>query len=200
MSNSEGKEERPDKVLEGEAAEQEAQPDELVAELTAQVEAAQEEIARISAERDTWQSKATLLFDQYNRAKSDFDGFRKRTERDFEDRLIREKSEFLENLLEVMDNFERFLKAAESSSSSDPGFAAFHKGVEMIQRQFMDTLSREGVERIESPVGKQMDPQYHDAVAAVDGGGEHGVVVEELRTGYTYKGTVLRATRVKVIR
>ena len=95
MSNSEGKEERPDKVLEGEAAEQEAQPDELVAELTAQVEAAQEEIARISAERDTWQSKATLLFDQYNRAKSDFDGFRKRTERDFEDRLIREKSEFL---------------------------------------------------------------------------------------------------------
>ena len=198
MSNSEGKEERPDKVLEGEAAEQEAQPDELVAELTAQVEAAQEEIARISAERDTWQSKATLLFDQYNRAKSDFDGFRKRTERDFEDRLIREKSEFLENLLEVMDNFERFLKAAESRRAG-PRVCRFSQGRGDDQRQFMDTLSREGVERIRVPRRQADGSQYHDAVAAVDGG-EHGVVVEELRTGYTYKGTVLRATRVKVIR
>ena len=96
-----------------------------------------------------------------------------------------------------MDNFERFLKAAEFVGPT-PGLP-LSQGRGDDQRQFMDTQSgRRGANRV--PVGKQMDPQYHDAVLAVDGGGEHGVVVEELRTGYTYKGTVLRATRVKVIR
>ncbi len=186
----------------------EAEPEDRVKELTARVAeleeqlgALTEEVTRVASERDTWQSKATALFDQYNRAKADFDGFRRRTERDFEDRLLREKAEFMKALLDVMDNFERFLKASEKGrSSGDANFDAFHKGVVMIQKQLMDVLLREGVEPIESPVGKVMDPEYHDAVAAQDGGGEHGTVIEELQTGYTYKGTVLRATRVKVIR
>lgn len=172
-----------------------------VAELEERLASAAEELERVVSERDTWQSKATALFDQYNRVKADFDGFRKRTVRDFEDRLIREKGEFIRELLEVMDNFERFLKASEKGlASGDKNFEAFHKGVVMIERQLMDVLLREGVTPIESPVGKPMDPEYHDAVAAQDGGGEHGTVVEELQTGYMYKGTVLRPTRVKVIR
>ncbi|HHX28029.1 MAG: nucleotide exchange factor GrpE [Bacillota bacterium] len=172
-----------------------------VAELEEQLEAASEEAARLTSELDTWQSKATALFDQYNRTKADFDGFRRRTERDFEDRLLREKSDFMKALLDVMDNFERFLKAAEKGiDSGDAHFDAFHKGVVMIRKQLMDVLLREGVEPIESPVGKVMNPEYHEAVAAEDGGGEHGTVIEELQTGYVYRGTVLRATRVKVIR
>jgi len=172
-----------------------------VAELEERLASAAEELERVVSERDTWQHKATALFDQYNRVKADFDGFRKRTVRDFEDRLIREKGEFIRELLEVMDNFERFLKASEKGlASGDKNFEAFHKGVVMIERQLMDVLLREGVTPIESPVGKPMDPEYHDAVAAQDGGGEHGTVVEELQTGYMYKGTVLRPTRVKVIR
>lgn len=172
-----------------------------IAELEDQVEAQREEIARVSGERDTWQSKATALFDQYTRVRSDFEGFRKRTERDFEDRLIREKSDLIKDLLEVMDNFERFLKAAEKTGpSGDASFAAFRKGVLMIQRQLMDVLLREGVEPIESPVGKEMNPEYHDAAVAQEGGGEHGIVVEELQTGYMYRGTVLRPTKVKVVR
>lgn len=186
----------PDAVVELEAKVKELT--DRVSELAAQVEAGKDEISRTAGERDTWQTKATALFDQYTRAKADFDGYRKRTERDFEDRLIREKSELLKSLLEVMDNFERFLAAAEKSG--DSSLDAFHRGVVMIQRQLTDVLLREGVEPIQSPVGKAMDPEYHDAVAAQDGGGEHGTVIEELQTGYTYKGTVLRPTRVKVVR
>lgn len=172
-----------------------------VAELEERLASAAEELERVASERETWQHKATALFDQYNRVRADFDGYRKRRERDFEDRLIREKGEFIKELLEVMDNFERFLKASEKGrASGDMNFEAFHKGVVMIEKQLMDVLHREGVTPIESPVGKVMNPEYHDAVAAQDGGGEHGTVVEELQTGYMYKGTVLRATRVKVIR
>jgi molecular chaperone GrpE len=204
-SEEAGEEKVPDK---SEAPQGDLPAEDQVKELTAQVVeleeelgALTEEVTRVASERDTWQSKATALFDQYNRAKADFDGFRRRTERDFGDRLLREKAEFMKALLDVMDNFERFLKASEKGrSSGDASFDAFRKGVVMIQKQLMDVLLREGVEPIESPVGKAMDPEYHDAVAAQDGGGEHGTVIEELQTGYMYKGTVLRATRVKVIR
>ena len=82
----------------------------------------------------------------------------------------------------------------------DSAVLAFSKGVDMIRRQFVDTLEREGVELIPSPVGGPMDPNLHDAVSAQEGGGEHGIVTDELRKGYLYRGMVLRPTRVRVIR
>jgi molecular chaperone GrpE len=173
-----------------------------VSELEAQLAEAAGKIAAASGERDAWQSKATAIYDQYLRVKSDFDGYRKRTERDFDDRLTREKAGFLRAVLEVMDNFERFLHAAEETGpeGGERGFDAFFKGVDMVRKQLMDTLLKEGVEPVEDPVGKQLDPNFHDAVAAQDGGGERGTVVEEVQRGYMYKGLVLRPARVKAIR
>lgn len=173
-----------------------------VAELEAGLAERDEQLAELASWCDTWRSKATAIHDQYLRAKADMDGFRKRTERDFEDRLVREKSDFLRELLEVADNFRRFLSAAEKSGADDGerGFDAFVKGVIMIEQQFMETLRKEGVEPIESPVGRQMDPAFHEAVAAQEDGGEHGTVVTELQRGYVYKGLVLRPTKVKVVR
>jgi molecular chaperone GrpE len=161
-----------------------------------------ERLSQVTGERDTWQSKATALFDQYTRAKADFDGFRKRTERDFEDRLTRGKADYLRSVLDVLDNFDRFLAASGKSGpeAGDKSFDAFYKGVSMVHKQLVDTLVREGVEAIENPVGKQMDPAFHDAVAAQDGGGEHGTVIEEIQKGYVYKGLVLRPSRVRVAR
>ncbi|QUL98118.1 MAG: nucleotide exchange factor GrpE [Candidatus Fermentithermobacillus carboniphilus] len=160
------------------------------------------EIDSLTKERDEWKSKAQAIWDQYLRARADMENFRKRTERDIEDRVRRGKADFLLNFLEVVDNFERFLSAGEKTLAGreDSGFRAFVKGVEMIYRQMMDLLSKEGVVPIECPVGKQLDPQYHEAVMTQDGGGEHGTVVEELRRGYLYRGNVLRPSRVKVIK
>lgn len=188
----------------GEASEAGAKVAELesrVAELEAALAASAEQVAALTAERDTWQQKATAIYDQYLRAKSDFDGFRKRTERDFEDRLTRAKADYLASVLDVLDNFDRFLSAAEKSGQAggERSFDAFFKGVSMVHRQLMDVLAKEGVEPIANPVGKQMDPALHEAVAAEDGG-EHGVVLEELQKGYVFKGLVLRATKVKVAR
>ena len=150
----------------------------------------------LAAERDVWVEKAQTANDQFLRARSDLDRFRKRTERDLEDRIIREKADFILSLLEVLDNFDRALDAAQPN----PALQAFIKGVDMIRRQFAEALKREGVELIPSPVGHPMDPNLHDAVAAQEGGGEHGIVIDELRKGYVYRRTVLRPTRVRVIR
>ncbi len=172
-----------------------------LAEVEAALAASAEQVSALTAERDTWQEKATAVYDQYLRAKSDFDGFRKRTERDFEDRLTRAKADYMASVLDVLDNFDRFLSAAEKSGQAggERNFDAFFKGVSMVYKQLMDVLAKEGVQVIENPVGKQMDPALHEAVAAQDGG-EHGIVLEEIQKGYMYNGLVLRATKVKVAR
>ncbi len=74
------------------------------------------------------------------------------------------------------------------------------KGMAMIRRQLTDALQKEGVEPIPSPAGQPMDPNLHEAVLAQEGGGDHGIVLEELLKGYLYKGLLLRATQVKVVR
>jgi molecular chaperone GrpE len=162
---------------------------------------ARQEIDTISKERDTWRSKAESIFQQYNRLKDDMSAYRRRTERDLEDKIDRSKAESFRKLLDVLDNFDRFIQASEKTGAeTDKSFQSFFKGVTMIHRQLLDCLAREGVEVIQSPVGQMMNPEFHEAVAAQDGGGEHGTVVEELQKGFTYKGSVLRATKVKVIR
>ncbi len=172
-----------------------------VSALWDQVHELEDRMAALSADRDAWAEKAQAAHDQFLRARSDLDGFRKRTERDLEDRITRGKADFILSLLEVLDNFDRAMDAAASSSAPmDSAVLAFSKGVDMIRRQFVDTLEREGVELIPSPVGGPMDPNLHDAVSAQEGGGEHGIVTDELRKGYLYRGMVLRPTRVRVIR
>jgi molecular chaperone GrpE len=196
-----------------------------VSALANQIRELEGRVAALVAERDSWAEKAQVAHDQFLRARSDLDGFRKRTERDLEDRITRGKADFILSLLEVLDNFDRAIDAAQrsgaaglsgtsregsaksgdgmaapSSGPADSAVQAFAKGVDMIRRQFVDALQREGVEAIPSPVGGPMDPNLHDAVAALEGGGEHGTVTDELRKGYLYKGMVLRPTRVRVIR
>ena len=137
---SEGSYERGPEALSG-AEDKAPQLESRVEELEAALAASAELLSSVSAERDTWQSKATTMYDQYLRAKSDFDGFRKRTERDFEDRLTRAKVDYLRSTLEVLDNFERFLSAAEKSGQlgGDRSLDALFKGVSMVHKQLMDT-------------------------------------------------------------
>lgn len=174
--------------------------EERVVELEKQVAELGERLNSLTAERDTWQSKASAIYDQYLRSKGDFDSYRRRTERDFDDRLTREKGEYLRSMLSVLDNFDRFLQAAEAGGQGEAerNFEAFYRGVVMVHKQLLDVLVQQGVEAIPDAVGKQMDPSVHEAIVAVEGGGDHGVVLEELQKGYVYKGLVLRPTRVKV--
>ncbi|HHY12804.1 MAG TPA: nucleotide exchange factor GrpE [Firmicutes bacterium] len=159
-------------------------------------------IQALTLERDEWKSKAEDYWDRYLRARSEMENFRKRTERDIHNRVNRGKSDLILPLLDVMDNFDRFLASGEKGMKDDQnsGFAAFFDGVVLIQRQILDLLAKEGVEPIDDPVGKVFDPNYHEAVFAQDGGGEHGTIVQEVQKGYTYQGQVLRPSRVKVIR
>jgi molecular chaperone GrpE len=127
------------------------------------------------------------------RRQADFENYRKRIEKERHQDRHRGVESFVEQLLPVLDAFERALAAHE-----EPAYAEYRKGFELIHRQLSDALAKQGLERIES-AGKNFDPHYHHAIEAVETT-EHpdGTVVEVLQPGYVFHGRILRPAMVRV--
>lgn len=133
---------------------------------------------------------------------------------DFENakkRLGREKEEFLkfgqENLiraiLPAIDNFERALAHAGSTSSEDAedpkagSLKALIAGVQMVHKQLLEALKGQGLRRIES-VNHPFDPHLHEAVGFLQEEGREDCVAEEVAAGYLLHDRLLRAAKVRV--
>lgn len=142
-------------------------------------------------EKDKFEQQIEELTDRLKRNMAEFDNFRKRTEKEKASMYVIGAREIVEKILPVVDNFERGLVQA-------PEGDAFADGMKMIYKQLMTTLDDLGVKPIEA-VGKEFDPNFHNAVMHVDDEsvGEN-IVVEELQKGYTYKDFVVRHSMVKV--
>lgn len=143
------------------------------------------------------QQERDELQDRLLRTAAEFDNYRKRT-----DRERRELSDFitidiLRDMLPIVDDLERAL-AVPANLADNPEFAAFHQGVTLIHRQWLDALKRRGVEPLEV-VGKPFDPEWHEAVAhdPADGRAD-GEITAEVRRGYRIGSKLLRAAMVKV--
>ncbi len=129
--------------------------------------------------------------ERYVRLLADFDNFRKRTERERETRARYAMTEPLRDLLPVLDNLQR---ALSTPSSGDD----LRLGVEMIARQFVETLARYGVEKVPT-VGEPFDPRFHDAMMRVESPDVAvPTVVEELQRGYLLHDRLLRPAMVRV--
>ncbi|MDO4273106.1 MAG: nucleotide exchange factor GrpE [Eubacteriales bacterium] len=142
-------------------------------------------------EKDKKDQQIEDLTDRLRRSMAEFDNFRKRTEKEKASMYIIGAREIVEKILPVVDNFERGLTQA-------PEDDAFAEGMKMIYKQLMTTLDELGVKPIEA-VGKEFDPNFHNAVMHVeDEDAGDNMVVEELQKGYTYKDFVVRHSMVKV--
>ncbi|WP_127532286.1 nucleotide exchange factor GrpE [Paenibacillus kobensis] len=131
---------------------------------------------------------------RYLRAQADFDNFRRRTIKEREELAQYATMKLLNQLLPVVDNFERAIAAAKQNSD----FEALSKGVDMISRQFSQVLEQEGLKPMEV-VGEPFNPEYHQAVMQEQSSEhEEGTVLEELQKGYMLKDKVLRPAMVKV--
>jgi len=153
-----------------------------------------EKILTLKAELATVKAKADEHYDHLLRLQADFDNFRKRSQKEKAELIKYASERIVEDLLPVLDNFER----AASAAKVNPDFAAFSKGVDMIYRQLQTALYKEGLKAMES-VGQPFDPNLHEAVLRV-ASEEHpeNTVVEELQKGYYLKEKVLRPCMVKV--
>ena len=144
--------------------------------------------------KEKWEEKIEELEDRVKRQMAEFDNFRKRTEKEKSHMYEVGARDVIEKILPVVDNFERGLAAVPEEQKNDPVI----DGMDKIYRQLMTVLADLGVEPIEA-VGKEFDPNFHNAVMHVEDEelGEN-VVAEEFQKGYLYKDTVIRHSMVKV--
>ena len=138
-----------------------------------------EEIERnaLIADRDQFKDIALRL-------QADFENYRKRVTAQQGDQLDRSTGKIAESILPVLD-------------ACEAAFAHGVVGVEPIWSQLMGVLQKQGLEALDL-TEKPFDPELADAVLHEEGDATQPVVSEVLRTGYTWKGRVLRAAMVKV--
>jgi len=169
---------------------------------TSQQAAVSEVQAEATAEPDPIQaleSKVAELEDQRLRALADFDNYRKRMARQFDEVVRSANDRLLTELLEVADNFERAIAHTNDQGEVDTArLAALKQGTELIYGQLRGLLDRYDVKPLES-IGHRFDPRYHEALAQIESDQYNdGIVAAEINKGYLIGERVLRHARVAV--
>jgi len=133
--------------------------------------------------------------DLLKRKQAEFENFRKRVVKESEDYKKYAVAEMALDIITVIDNFERALEAAESSKD----FNALHEGILMIEKQLKDLLEKKYEVKMIETVGKEFNPNLHDALM-MEESEEYGVdtVVEDFQKGYIMHDRVIRSAKVKV--
>ena len=140
------------------------------------------------------EEKVAELEDRTKRQMAEFENFRKRTEKEKSMMFETGAKSVIEKILPVIDNFERGLAAIEPDNKD-----SFYDGMCMIHKQMLGELEKIGVTPIEA-VGKEFDPNFHNAVMQVESEEfESGIVAQELQKGYMYRDTVVRYSMVGVV-
>lgn len=163
--------------------------DESAVDTAEEVLTEEEELKKL-LEQET--ARAEDYYNRLARLQADFENFRRRTQKEKEDFYKYASEQLIVALLPVMDNFQRALEAKDDNPDK------VIEGVEMIYRQIVDILNKEGLEKVAAE-GEEFDPTRHEAVMQ-EPAGEHpdNTVTQELRCGYCLKGKVIRPAMVKV--
>ena len=176
----------------------------------AQADAAAEEATEEATEGDNAQKSAEeSLDDKINKLTEDlekankeylfllaeFDNFRKRTVREKADIIRNAGEKVLGQLLPIIDDFERAIKANEQADDIE----AIKQGVTLIYNKLIKYLEQNQVKAIES-TGCDFDTELHEAVTTFPAPSEElkGKVIDTVMTGYTINDKVLRHAKVVV--
>lgn len=135
--------------------------------------------------------------DSYNRLlrmQADFDNYKKRVARERDDMFNNALESIAQQLLPVVDNVERAVDALKKDQLEEK----YISGIEMVMKQLVDVLDKNGIKEIEA-LDKEFDPNIHHAVMQVPGEDEDENKVKEVfQKGYVLGNKVIRPTLVKV--
>jgi len=145
-------------------------------------------------EEEQLRNRVAELEDKLLRTMADFDNYKKRTARQFDDIISAANEKLLVALLEIVDNFERALE----HDGDKIDFKAYRKGTELIFNQMKDFLERHDVKPIKA-VGRPFDPNHHEAMMQVPSEKyDEGTVAMEMTKGYMLGDRVIRFSKVAV--
>jgi molecular chaperone GrpE len=173
-----------EEVIEEVVGETSAETEETVANEETNVEA---EIQKLQAEVEEKENK-------YLRLHADFENYKRRALLDQQSMMTYRAQSIITDLLPVLDNFERALQV----ESTDEQTKSILQGLDMVYRQLVEAVKKEGVEEIPA-LGEQFDPNVHQAVMQEsDPSKESNEIIQEFQKGYKLKDRVIRPSMVKV--
>ena len=131
----------------------------------------------------------------YRTLRTENEGYRERITKNLERRYDQRRERLLLKFIDILDNLDRALEAAEQSYAGEP----LIEGLILVRTQLLQTLQDEGLERI-PVIGLVYDPNFSEAVEmrSVDDPDQHNLVVKELLRGYRLNGRIARVSRVVV--
>lgn len=139
--------------------------------------------------KDPHLKKIQELEEGWRRTQADFENYRKRVESERTESLNLAKADFVGKITPVLDNFQRAFSHAPEDE--------FSKGIKQIQKQLEDILHSEGLEKINTE--GEFNPIFHEAISCEENDkipADH--IISELESGWTYKGRVLKPSKVRV--
>ena len=137
------------------------------------------------------QAEIDELNDRYKRLFAEFENYKKRNMKERENLRNMLVSDIMLNILPIIDNLEKAISAGTKDT-------AYEEGIKLVLKQLKDVLAYNGVKEIET-IGKQFDPELHEAVSHVtDENLGQNVIKEEFRKGYIIGNKVIRHSMVIV--
>ena len=146
------------------------------------------ESQHLAAELETQKKSFAELNDQLLRLAADFENFKKRSAREREAYISLANERFAIDILEVVDNFERALKADDTH---------LREGIHQIQQLLNTQLLRNGITPLDAQK-KQFNPVEHEAIAHVTSDEPAGTIIDEVSRGYRMHDKVIRYAKVAV--
>lgn len=129
-------------------------------------------------------AKIAELINDLQRTRADFENFRRQNDIQREQDRNYAKLDTVKKILPLIDDFERAIQAQPEALSP-------------LSKNFEKTLKSIGLQKIDSAIGTEFNPDLHEAIS-VDGDGDKEIIAETLRAGYYYGDEVLRTAMVRV--
>jgi len=137
------------------------------------------------------------LLDRLQRLAAEFENYKKKNAREYSRGREDGMAQVMEAILPIFDS----LALAVESCEKKPGIDALFKGVQAVRRQLQSALEALGLEEIRAEKGDPLDPNVHEAILAeFSDEFSPGRIIDSFQTGYSLKGKLIRAAKVKVAR
>lgn len=147
------------------------------------------ELAAEAEQKDEYKEKYFYLA-------AEMQNLQKRYDREKQNLIKYGNENILRDLVEVVDNFERTIDAIRNDE--DEKMKNLVVGIDMINKQFMNTLSKYGLTKVEAE-GKIFDPNFHEALAQVKMDGKKELeIIQVHQHGYTLNERLIRSAKVVV--
>jgi molecular chaperone GrpE len=155
----------------------------------------QEEVIELSKE-ESLEIQVKEATDKYLRLYSEFDNFRKRTQKEKIELYKTAGEGIISAIIPVLDDLERAEKANQDSDDAQ----GIKDGIKLIQDKITNILKTKGLEAVESPIGKEFNVEFHEAITQIPAPKKRdkGKVLDVVERGYELNGKVIRFSKVVI--